>query len=96
MLDGFARVKGRCTAIGRNSMSADLQEAVHSMRSIAPSSPDITAVLDAALRLNDAYIKVTYQHVHIQVHMKTCACASGCASASAHVDWIRLFWIGFD
>lgn len=58
MLEGFAKVRGRCSAIGRNTMSADLQEAVHTIRSLAPASPDISAALEASLRLCDTYIKV--------------------------------------
>ena len=58
MLEGFAKVKGRCSAIGRNTMAADLQEAIHTIRSLAPATPESTAVVDASLRLCDAYIKV--------------------------------------
>lgn len=60
ILDGFARNKGRCSAIGRNTMSADLQETVHALRSVVPPFPELLGVVDASLRHVDAYIKVLH------------------------------------
>lgn len=57
VLDGFARVK-RCSAVGRAQMAADLQEAVHALRAVAPDAKPTTTALESLLFLNDGYIKV--------------------------------------
>ena len=58
ILEGLAKVRGRCTLVGRAQMSADLQEAVHALRAVTPVSRETTAALEALLFLNDGYIKV--------------------------------------
>lgn len=58
VLEGFARVKCRCSAIGRNTMSVDLQEAMHTLKSTVPPHPDLQVALDSTMRHVDTYIKV--------------------------------------
>ncbi|KAA6428997.1 MAG: hypothetical protein FRX49_01107 [Trebouxia sp. A1-2] len=43
VLEGIARVKTRCNAIGRNAMSSDLAEVMKGIKALAPNSPDIAA-----------------------------------------------------
>lgn len=78
MLEGLSKVKGRCTVVGRAQMSADLQEAVHALRAVAPVSRETTAALEALLFLNDGYIKVR------ALCMLLCRClvwSGGCVAA---------------
>ena len=48
-------------------MAADLQEAVHALRAVAPAAKASTTALESLLFLNDGYIKVR-GHVPLHLH----------------------------
>ena len=58
MLDSFARVRGRCSAMGRNAMAMDLQEAGHGLRNVCPKEDELRIAVDVSMRFVDNYIKV--------------------------------------
>ncbi|DBA88301.1 TPA: hypothetical protein ACH3X1_016771 [Trebouxia sp. C0004] len=60
VLEGIARVKTRCSAIGRNAMSSDLAEVMKGIRALAPNSPDIAVAIDSNQSLVDNYIKAFF------------------------------------
>ena len=80
ILEGLSKIRARCTVVGRAQMSADLQEAVHALRTVAPVSRETTAALEALLFLNDGYIKVLTLCCSI-LHCTLSAC--GCRNVGA-------------
>ncbi|KAK9817254.1 hypothetical protein WJX72_011915 [[Myrmecia] bisecta] len=60
ILDGIAKVRSRCSAIGRNQMAADLQEITFALRSLAPQQPELAVCIDVNIRLVDNYIKAFF------------------------------------
>ncbi|BDA42201.1 probable Syndetin [Coccomyxa sp. Obi] len=60
ILEGVSRIRGRCSAIGRNAISADVQEAMHALKSLAPVSATVAASLEKSSRLVDVYIKAFF------------------------------------
>lgn len=59
ILEGLSLIKGRCTPIGRNAMFSDVQETLHSIKTIVPlQSPHLSAALEVQGRLLENYIKV--------------------------------------
>lgn len=58
MLDGLSRVPS-CTAIGRAAMASDVQHVAYGLSGLLPTgAPELSAALQASLRLVDSYIKV--------------------------------------
>ncbi|KAL3152495.1 hypothetical protein ABBQ32_001530 [Trebouxia sp. C0010 RCD-2024] len=60
ILEGVARVRGRCSTIGRNAMSADVAEVFKGVRALAPNSPDIAVAADSNQHLVDNYVKAFF------------------------------------
>ncbi|KAL0023872.1 hypothetical protein WJX79_002364 [Trebouxia sp. C0005] len=60
VLEGIARVKTRCNAIGRNAMSSDLAEVMKGIKALAPNSPDIAVAMDSNQSLVDNYVKAFF------------------------------------
>jgi hypothetical protein len=60
VLEGISNSKNPCSAIGRNAMFSDVQETLHSMKTMAPlQSAELAAVYDIQSRLLGSYVKVT-------------------------------------
>ena len=59
VLDSIARVRSRCSAIGRNAMAMDLSEAGHGLRNTCPHEDELRIAVDVSTRFVDNYIKVS-------------------------------------
>ncbi|KAK9832750.1 hypothetical protein WJX81_008241 [Elliptochloris bilobata] len=60
VVDGTARVRGRCSAIGRHAIAADLVEATHALRTLAPRQPAVAAAVERCMHVTDTYIKAFF------------------------------------
>ncbi|KAK9839764.1 hypothetical protein WJX84_011037, partial [Apatococcus fuscideae] len=60
VLDSIARVRSRCSAIGRNAMAMDLSEAGHGLRNVCPHEDELRIAVDVSTRFVDNYIKAFF------------------------------------
>lgn len=62
LLEGISSIKSHCTPIGRNAMLADVQEALHSCKAMAPlHTAELAATYEVQARLIANYVKVRAQ-----------------------------------
>ena len=68
----------------RHAMAADLVEAAHALRALAPRLPQVTAALQRSMQVADAYIKVWLQAPALPLSARALSAAA--ASTSLAVD----------
>eukprot|EP00884_Botryococcus_braunii_P006418 jgi/Botrbrau1/15778/Bobra.4_1s0133.5 len=61
VLEGISSSRSRCTAVGRNAMYSDVQETLHSLKTMAPlQTAELAAMYEIQARLLGSYVKAYF------------------------------------